>query len=540
MLHAPVWKNDAGVERLCAADFYDNRHVLQTPADKKKGDSDTTPPNVLMHPRCLLRLHANQHNKKDACLIPSSGAHINLHMRNDGATWLLAHPPSAAERAVFACMLFSVSLSLSSHAAPCGGAPHSGAVFTLSYPTPPCGAGCIDRMAASCVFICSRPAAYQFVLRSAACPFYAHRTGAMQASGLMNRVRAAAPAAPRAPVRAAAPLAARNMRLRIAAVDNQETSQLEEGGAAAGAPERKVVAEVDPALAQELEVEELDAAQEQLLSWMMKDDDEQNADLDEMVDYDEFGDEEYADLYEEVEELFEAADVELKVSDKVMGTVYEVDEDGAYVEIGQKYSGFVPLSECSFARLKTVSSNCYMEEGPKRVRKPCDETLSRLGACPGQACCGRTSPTRLSIPSPANLTCERPCHALQPLEVLRVGMSREFLVIEDEDDYGQVILSLAANEVRAFVRARACMRGSARSVAHELTAVASCRKLCGVRSGNRSPLRVWALLGANSSDAQRGPPHAHAAERGAGRLNRSAQTPMADNIGVCAVTCVPL
>jgi len=212
----------------------------------------------------------------------------------------------------------------------------------------------------------------------------------MQASGLMNRVRAAAPAAPRAPVRAAAPLAARNMRLRIAAVDNQETSQLEEGGAAAGAPERKVVAEVDPALAQELEVEELDAAQEQLLSWMMKDDDEQNADLDEMVDYDEFGDEEYADLYEEVEELFEAADVELKVSDKVMGTVYEVDEDGAYVEIGQKYSGFVPLSECSFARLKT------------------------------------------------------------PLEVLRVGMSREFLVIEDEDDYGQVILSLAANEASVF------------------------------------------------------------------------------------------
>lgn len=38
----------------------------------------------------------------------------------------------------------------------------------------------------------------------------------------------------------------------------------------------------------------------------------------------------------------------------------------------------------------------------------------------------------------------------QPLEVLRVGMSREFLVVEDEDDYGQVILSLAATEVCAI------------------------------------------------------------------------------------------
>lgn len=36
---------------------------------------------------------------------------------------------------------------------------------------------------------------------------------------------------------------------------------------------------------------------------------------------------------------------------------------------------------------------------------------------------------------------------MQPLEVLRVGMKREFLVVEDEDDFGQVILSLAANEV---------------------------------------------------------------------------------------------
>ena len=81
-------------------------------------------------------------------------------------------------------------------------------------------------------------------------------------------------------------------------------------------------------------------------------------DLDEMIDYGEFGDEEYEDLalLEEVEQAMEAAHVEIKLGDRVVGTVYDIDEDGAYVEIGQKYSGFVPLSECSFARLRTVST----------------------------------------------------------------------------------------------------------------------------------------------------------------------------------------
>lgn len=83
-------------------------------------------------------------------------------------------------------------------------------------------------------------------------------------------------------------------------------------------------------------------------------------DLDEMVDYGELGDEEYEDLalLEEVEQAMEAAHVEIKLGDRVVGTVHDIDEDGAYVEIGQKYSGFVPLSECSFARLRTVSTIC--------------------------------------------------------------------------------------------------------------------------------------------------------------------------------------
>ncbi len=36
----------------------------------------------------------------------------------------------------------------------------------------------------------------------------------------------------------------------------------------------------------------------------------------------------------------------------------------------------------------------------------------------------------------------------QPLEALRVGMQREFLVVQPEDENGQVVLSLGAIEVR--------------------------------------------------------------------------------------------
>lgn len=38
---------------------------------------------------------------------------------------------------------------------------------------------------------------------------------------------------------------------------------------------------------------------------------------------------------------------------------------------------------------------------------------------------------------------------MQPLEVLRPGMQREFIVAEEEDEYGEIILSLAAIEVGA-------------------------------------------------------------------------------------------
>mmetsp|Transcript_17096 Transcript_17096/g.42846 ORF Transcript_17096/g.42846 Transcript_17096/m.42846 type:complete len:435 (-) Transcript_17096:959-2263(-) len=178
---------------------------------------------------------------------------------------------------------------------------------------------------------------------------------------------------------------------RVAAIEDQQTSSTT---GEAVQPKRPELAPISAAELAELELAELDAAQEQVLSWMLfTDEEQQEQDLDEMVDYDEFGDEEYEELFEEVEELVEAstADKEhLKVGDKVVGTVYEVDEDGAYVEIGDKASGFVPVSECSFAKLKT------------------------------------------------------------PLEVLRVGMQREFVIVQEEDEYGQTVLSLAAMEATVF------------------------------------------------------------------------------------------
>lgn len=38
------------------------------------------------------------------------------------------------------------------------------------------------------------------------------------------------------------------------------------------------------------------------------------------------------------------------------------------------------------------------------------------------------------------------------MEALRPGMRREFMVVEDENHYGQVIVSLAAMEVRCLPR----------------------------------------------------------------------------------------
>lgn len=184
----------------------------------------------------------------------------------------------------------------------------------------------------------------------------------------------------------------RHVAVRVAAIEEQQASdrvpqQPEPTLQRAPLPQLGQWEEAD----EELELVELDSAQEQLLAWMVNQTHaDQEHDLDEMVDYDEFGDDEYEELTQEVQLLMESSGTDLRIGDKVVGTVYEVDDEGAYVEIGQKASGFVPLSECSFAKLKT------------------------------------------------------------PLEVLRVGMTREFLVVDREDEYGQTVLSLGAVEAGVF------------------------------------------------------------------------------------------
>ncbi|KAF8068441.1 PU1 [Scenedesmus sp. PABB004] len=195
--------------------------------------------------------------------------------------------------------------------------------------------------------------------------------------------RALAPAAPRS----ALPFAARKFGQRgaaVAAIEEQETSF---AAPAAHSPSGDVGGK-------DYRIEELDAAQEELLSWMLFwDGAAQEKDLDEMQDYEELSDAVAFDepFEQEVEELLEtASETNLRPGQKVLGTVYEVDEDGAYVEIGAKSAGFVPLAECSLARLKS------------------------------------------------------------PLEVLRPGMQREFIVAEEEDEYGEIILSLAAIEAQTF------------------------------------------------------------------------------------------
>jgi hypothetical protein len=135
-------------------------------------------------------------------------------------------------------------------------------------------------------------------------------------------------------------------RLKVAAIDQPTTySDAEQPHASLAEPVEQ----------QQLEIAELDQAQESLLKWMLfLDSDQQEADLDEMEDLEEVGDEEHADLYDEVETMLEESESSFKVGDKVYGTVYEVDDDGAYVEIGAKSAGFVPLVECALGKLKTV------------------------------------------------------------------------------------------------------------------------------------------------------------------------------------------
>ena len=153
----------------------------------------------------------------------------------------------------------------------------------------------------------------------------------------------------------------RAKRLQVAAIEQPSTYQPEEqqpgggGEEAAGAHHHATAGGEPGELDAALEVAELDAAQEDLLKWMLfLDGEAQDADLEDGESLEDAAVGEYADLFDEVEQQLDEAGATFRVGDKVFGTVYEVDEDGAYVEIGAKAAGFVPLSECSLGKLRTV------------------------------------------------------------------------------------------------------------------------------------------------------------------------------------------
>ncbi|GIM04014.1 hypothetical protein Vretimale_8653 [Volvox reticuliferus] len=123
---------------------------------------------------------------------------------------------------------------------------------------------------------------------------------------------------------------------------------------------------------------------------MMLDEETQEEDLDEMVDYDEFGDEEYADMYEEVEEMLEAVDYDFKVGDKVSGTVIEVGRRRRLRGDWRKGDRFLPSYGMLFRPSKDAAGGAASRH------------------------------------------------------------ERDFMVVEDEEEYGQVIVSLAAMEATTF------------------------------------------------------------------------------------------
>jgi hypothetical protein len=147
------------------------------------------------------------------------------------------------------------------------------------------------------------------------------------------------------------------LRLKVAAIEPATSSEAEQPAASS----------LQPVDVEQLEIAELDAAQEQLLKWMLfVDGDQQERELEAEEGVEDPNDAEHAEIFDDVEEMLEEGiAASFKVGDKVLGTVYEVDDDGAYVEIGAKSAGFVPLVECALGRLKSVRGcrRCRGREG---------------------------------------------------------------------------------------------------------------------------------------------------------------------------------
>jgi hypothetical protein len=104
------------------------------------------------------------------------------------------------------------------------------------------------------------------------------------------------------------------------------------------------------------------------------DDDFEEEDLDEDTEED-------VALYDEVDALTTEFDVSVNPKDRVYGTVYRVTEDGAYVELSGKSSGYVPLSECSVAKLSSVGTRCGFAVHSQRLTRICPACCMRRSCC---------------------------------------------------------------------------------------------------------------------------------------------------------------
>lgn len=66
-------------------------------------------------------------------------------------------------------------------------------------------------------------------------------------------------------------------------------------------------------------------------------------------------------LYQHFEKLLQKRQYGYKQGDKVLGTVFQVDERNAYVDIGAKASALCSVDECTVARVQRVRTRCISQ-----------------------------------------------------------------------------------------------------------------------------------------------------------------------------------
>ncbi len=74
-------------------------------------------------------------------------------------------------------------------------------------------------------------------------------------------------------------------------------------------------------------------------------------------------------LYSVFEDLIKGVDFSFKQGDVVAGTVFEIDQKGAYVDIGAKSAAFCPTAEASLCKIGRVRSRIAADYSEWLVRR---------------------------------------------------------------------------------------------------------------------------------------------------------------------------